>query len=379
MKHEVFWKNPDYIIRPELKENIECNYLIVGGGITGISAAYFLAKKGTKNIVLVEKNYIASGATGQAAGTLVLRGETDLLDLIKEHGKEKAERLWKEIKEELELIKKVIKEEEIECEAEEQDTLYCGAKRPEDDYLQKEYGAEKNLEPTTKFIEGEDFKKELNTDIFHRGFVSAGHGLSVNPLKLTQNLSKIVEKKYGVKIYENTSFLEAKDNKAKTQYGIISYKKLILAIDADHPSEQVQKNKSTIIITRQLTKDELKKTGMEKRKIVFDDEQENNYFYFKVTKEERMLFGFGNFIVDKNHKEINPHLPHFQELENFIKKIFPYLDLQIEYAWSGSFGVTKNYEPLIEFKDNMVSISGAGTQIACFMAAKKVVDKITKE
>ncbi len=89
MKHEVFWKNPDYIIRPELKEDINCDYLIVGGGITGVSMAYFLAKLGAKNIVLIEKKYIASGATGKAAGTLVLRGEMDLTYLNKGIGKEK--------------------------------------------------------------------------------------------------------------------------------------------------------------------------------------------------------------------------------------------------------------------------------------------------
>jgi len=320
-----------------------------------------------KNIVLIEKNYIASGATGNAAGTLVLRGETDLLDIIKEHGKEKGELYWDGIHEGLKEIKKVIKEENIECEAESQDTLYCGNKRATDDYLKEEYEAEKKLETTTKFLEEENFKKELNTDLFTQGILSANHGLSVNPLKLTQNLSKVLEKKYGVKIYENTSFPNT----------YIIYKKLIMAIDSDHPSEQVQKNKSTIIVTRQLTRHELKETGLEKKKIVFDDNQQNNYYYFKITHEERILFGFGNIIVHKKENKTDPHLPHLEDLKSFIKKLFPYLDLELDYAWSGAFGITKNYEPLIEFEGDTISISGAGTQVACFMAAKKVVDKIT--
>ena len=29
MKHEVFWKNPGYVVRSKLKENIKCDYLIV--------------------------------------------------------------------------------------------------------------------------------------------------------------------------------------------------------------------------------------------------------------------------------------------------------------------------------------------------------------
>jgi len=39
--------------------------VIIGGGITGCSIAYNLAKMGCKNIVLFEKNSLASGATGR--------------------------------------------------------------------------------------------------------------------------------------------------------------------------------------------------------------------------------------------------------------------------------------------------------------------------
>ena len=39
--------------------------VIIGGGIIGCSIAYNLAKMGGKNIVLFEKNSLASGATGR--------------------------------------------------------------------------------------------------------------------------------------------------------------------------------------------------------------------------------------------------------------------------------------------------------------------------
>lgn len=39
--------------------------VIIGGGISGCSIAYNLAKKGVKNIVVIEKDYLASGATGR--------------------------------------------------------------------------------------------------------------------------------------------------------------------------------------------------------------------------------------------------------------------------------------------------------------------------
>ena len=39
--------------------------VIIGGGVVGCSIAYNLARLGVKDIVLLEKNFLASGATGR--------------------------------------------------------------------------------------------------------------------------------------------------------------------------------------------------------------------------------------------------------------------------------------------------------------------------
>lgn len=39
--------------------------LIIGGGITGFSTAYFLVKNGVKNVAILEKAYVGSGSTGR--------------------------------------------------------------------------------------------------------------------------------------------------------------------------------------------------------------------------------------------------------------------------------------------------------------------------
>ncbi len=373
MEHEVFWKNPGYEARPELKQDIDCEYLVVGGGVTGVSSAYFLAKSGAKNIVLIEKNHIASGATGKAAGTLVIRGESDLADIIEKYGEEKGCVYWNEIHEGLRDIKRVIKDENIDCDAEPQDTLYCDFKYKSHVDLHQEYLAEKLIETTTKFLAKDELQKEINTPLFAHGILSANHGLSVNPLSLTQNLSKILEK-YGVKIYENTALINHEDGIAKTANGDIRYKKLIMAIDADHPAAEVKNLKSTIIVTRPLTRAELEKTGLAKLKIIFDSKK--HYNYLKITKDSRLLAGFGGIVVNKKNKKTEPHPLHINTIKKFIKKLFPYLDLEPEYAWSGTFGTTKDYGPFLEFKKNQISIAGASTQVVCFMTAKYAVNKI---
>ncbi len=66
--------------------------VIVGGGITGLSTAYYLAKEGAKNIVVIEKSYLGSGSTGRC-GTGIRQQFTtrEHIILMRESVK-----LWKE-------------------------------------------------------------------------------------------------------------------------------------------------------------------------------------------------------------------------------------------------------------------------------------------
>lgn len=48
----------------------EANIVVIGGGIIGISIAYHLAKRGTKDVVVLEKGEIASSASGLGGGSI---------------------------------------------------------------------------------------------------------------------------------------------------------------------------------------------------------------------------------------------------------------------------------------------------------------------
>lgn len=52
--------------------------VIIGAGISGCSIAYNLAKKGVKNIVVIEKNYICSGSTGRCGAGVRMQWGTEM-------------------------------------------------------------------------------------------------------------------------------------------------------------------------------------------------------------------------------------------------------------------------------------------------------------
>lgn len=373
MKHEVFWTNPGYRPFPPLRESMKCDYLIVGGGITGVSLAYFLANAGEKNIILVEKNTIASGATGHAAGSLVASAEIDLKDLVRKHGTKKSARHWRMLEDTLNEVKRIIREEKIPCDFETMDTLYGGIGRGHEAILREEFSRLKKINLQTQLIRGEELRACLNSPLFFSSIYSPKGGVSVNPLQLTQNLSKVAARK-GVRVFEQTAVHSIKGKTAHTQHGMIAFKKVIWAVDAAHPDERVSNYKTTILVTRPLTMHERKQTGLWRKKILWDANA--NYSYGKMTLDNRLLIGFGGVTVPKGYRRKDAHTSHVATAKKWLHRLFPYLNVPIEYAWSATYGVTKDHRPLVEMKKGVYSIAGAGSQVLCVMAAKELAKKL---
>lgn len=73
-----------------LSEDTTADVLIVGGGIAGLSTAFFTLRDTGKKVVLVEADKIAHGATGHNAGQIASYFERPFYELVEEFGLEKA-------------------------------------------------------------------------------------------------------------------------------------------------------------------------------------------------------------------------------------------------------------------------------------------------
>ena len=52
--------------------------VIIGGGISGVSIAYNLAKKGVKDVVVIERDYLTSGSTGRCGAGVRMQWGTEM-------------------------------------------------------------------------------------------------------------------------------------------------------------------------------------------------------------------------------------------------------------------------------------------------------------
>jgi len=78
---------------PPLAANIEVDVAVVGGGITGLTAAYFLARAG-KRVAVLERGRCAGGDTGHTTAHLTMVTDGRLRELVKSFGRDHAQASW---------------------------------------------------------------------------------------------------------------------------------------------------------------------------------------------------------------------------------------------------------------------------------------------
>lgn len=98
----------------KLDKNIEAEVLVVGGGISGLTTAYCLAKKGLR-VILVEDGFIASGETGRTTGHLTCALDDRYYELEKTFDIATSKLAAQSHTAAIEWIAKVIQENDIQC------------------------------------------------------------------------------------------------------------------------------------------------------------------------------------------------------------------------------------------------------------------------
>ena len=98
-----------------LKDDIAVDVLVVGGGITGITAAYFLKRAGL-NVALVEKDRCLGGETSFTTAHITCVTDELLSDLVKNFGREHAQAVWDSKLAAMDMIDRIVWREQIKCQ-----------------------------------------------------------------------------------------------------------------------------------------------------------------------------------------------------------------------------------------------------------------------
>lgn len=224
MKEQSIWKEAIKENKlPSLQTDIITDVLIIGGGITGMSTAYHLIDNNLK-VCLVEKNTIGNGVTSRTTGKLTYLQENMASKLKTYHGKEKAKQYIKSQKEAIEIVKNIIKKENISCNLEKVDSYIFSE---DEKKIQKEQNLFQEFQiPTYKA------SKLPNNEQIQYGFYVKDTYV-FHPLKYVHCLKQICLQNH-MDIYENTKIISINKEKdkyiCKTPTNTIKAKYVVLAL-----------------------------------------------------------------------------------------------------------------------------------------------------
>ena len=102
---------------PALKEDIAVDVLIVGAGITGITAAYLLTRAG-RSVALVDQARCLSGQTSYTTAHLTNVTDTLLTELVATFGRDHAQAVWDAQFAAIDAIDRIVSQEQIKCQFE---------------------------------------------------------------------------------------------------------------------------------------------------------------------------------------------------------------------------------------------------------------------
>ncbi|TPG68046.1 FAD-dependent oxidoreductase [Brevibacillus laterosporus] len=206
---EPFWR--DSINLPTfqpVKEDLKVDVVIVGGGITGITAAYLLVKEGLK-VALLEANNLLNGTTGHTTAKITAQHGLIYDELINHMGRTKARQYYEANTEALQFIKQTVSEHQIKCDFSQQDAYIYATTEECANKLEKEFEAYQQLN-----IPGE-LVHHIPFDIKIHNALSMKNQAQFHPVSYLAHIVQLITANGGL-IFENTMAVDLEEGDQPT-------------------------------------------------------------------------------------------------------------------------------------------------------------------
>ncbi len=360
---DMLWTNINKIPNKYtyLSNNIECDVCIIGAGITGAIAAYYLTKEGV-NTVLIDKNIVGYGSTAASTSIIQYEIDIDILGLKGFIGEQNAVQCFKLCEKAVYDIENIINNLEDKCDFSLKECFYYATKPSKLKTLEKEFNLRKQHGFNVEYLNKENAREKFSFNT-EGGIYSKSGAAQIDPYRFTHTL--IAESvKNGLTVYENTNVTQVSPNKdnvlLKTINNFnITAKKVIFATGYEskqYIDKQIVDLYRTFTI---VTKPVRTFDGWHHTCIIRDNN--DPYTYIRTTGDNRIIIGGEDekvggqtskmsCLTNEDPTSIKKYNVLLQKIRNYFPKIN---DIDIEYKFSGLFGVTKDELPYIGEYHNM--------------------------
>lgn len=358
--------------------------VIIGAGIAGVSAAYWLQKEDpTMKIAVVEKYEVGDGATGRNAGFITCGSVEHFNRLVGKHGKDEASEIWKFSEENLRLLQdEIIQDNAKNLLFEKKGSFSLASTESEFGELKNSASLMKEFHINVETINENDIKKRLGAEGFVGG-IKYVDDASVHPILLLNEMRRIVEINQNVKFFENHevySIESLNGNKiVKTKRAVFESPMIVMATNGYSPllhnffEDKIFPTRGQILATEPV---ERFMEGPCYANFVLD--------YFRQLPTGQMVIGgFRQLQKDAEIGYSDQTSDLIQKaLEDFLHTHIPSIrKAKITHRWSGIMGFSVDGQPLVGAlpTDNQIFFLGGFTAHGlglAFHSAKVLADAL---
>lgn len=311
---------------PRLDKDINVDAAIIGGGITGTTAAYLLAKAGAK-VVLIDKGRLSESVSAYTTAFISYIVDSRLTDLRDLFGEAAAKSVWESSREAVQMIDQNVRSEDIDCEY-----MQCTFHKFANNHKErKELAADAELAKKYGF----DVETEHDDSIQPKnlGYFAVKKQAKFHPLKYLEALrSKATSA--GALIFEGTEAKDISETQPaviNTDGGKVTASKVLVATYAPfNKPRQLFAHKGTYV-TYVL---ELKIPQGAVVEAMYEDAR-NPYHYLRI---DRGRDGYDRAILGgEDHRRELPFDSRkaYAALEQYFRNILPGVGYEIVREWSG--------------------------------------------
>ena len=339
---------PDAPSYPTLEEDLICDVLIIGGGISGAQCAYYLANTNL-DIVVIDKSTIGSGSTSSTTALIQYSGDKMFTDLIYTFGTDYITRHLQLLKEAIDEMEVASKKVSIDCEFNRRDTLYY-ASCPEDvKKLRKEYEFLKACHMELTFLTKDEIAARY--PFSKDAAIYSYNDAEMNPFKFTHALLDYATKRR-VRVYENTEMNGHHYDKAPNKWLVstkngysIQTQYVIFAVGYEGLEIKKEKKASLVSTFTIITNPVKDLSEWHNRSLIW--ETARPYLYMRTTKDNRILIGGLDDNTNSSEERDSRLFFKKKQLLKELKNLFPAIDAKIDFFLSSFFGGIVDGIPII--------------------------------
>lgn len=339
---------------PPLEGDRRADVAIVGGGFTGLWTAHFLKEaEPSLDVVLLEAEIVGYGASGRNAGFAMTALDHSLHRLVERHGLERARAAHDAVARSVVEIGRFAEDHGFDCEYELTGFLGVAASPGEVRRVRLDVEAAERLGlEGWSYLDREAVRAEVDSPVLECGFLERTCAL-LQPAKLARGIRQAILRA-GVDVHERTPVTGIRPGprtELRTPAGRVVAEGVVLAINAwSYRFRPIGLRElplyTYVLLTEPLPEERRASLGWRGRRGV---ENKRNYLnYFRLTKEDRLLFGgearyfYGPSVGVRRDRDARA----FATVEAEMRRTFPQLrDVRVEFRWGGPIAVTAAFLP----------------------------------